>query len=405
MNRGKGNNLPRVKITNQSAIRKIIYYDGPILRAEIAKRLGLTVPTITTNVNSMISCGLVSETDGSSVPTNTLGRKAKPIDIVQDSRYFIGAELHRHARYFVITDYRGKIVHSEKDGENIVEYEDMIRAAGIIIKKMLNAGIVPRGKIGGIGLAVPGVINPETGLLGVLKPYGWKNKDIVRDIRQYIDYDGPVKIENDARARAYACQLFQRALLKDSSSYTYLYVKDGISCPFFTNADNFQIHVIAPGELGYMVIIPGMPGDNGRLNSLAGERAVKEFCHSAMVQGEAKILSEICPENAAPNINQIVQAQKRGDAAIDKIITNAVRYLGIGVANSENFVHSDTLLVDSKYFGHEPNRELLRKTIYENLIHPDFFTPEIVFVTPEEYNGARGGAAVAIMADLDTYIE
>ena len=51
----QGSNSLRVKITNQSAILKIIYYFGPIKRAEIARRLDLTLPTITTNVNSMIA--------------------------------------------------------------------------------------------------------------------------------------------------------------------------------------------------------------------------------------------------------------------------------------------------------------------------------------------------------------
>ena len=47
----RGNNLPRVKLSNQSSILRMIYHCGPIKRAEIAERLGLTLPTITTNMN------------------------------------------------------------------------------------------------------------------------------------------------------------------------------------------------------------------------------------------------------------------------------------------------------------------------------------------------------------------
>ena len=55
----QGANLPRVKVSNQSAILRTIYHNGPIKRAEIAQRLGLTLPTITTNVNTMIAAGSV----------------------------------------------------------------------------------------------------------------------------------------------------------------------------------------------------------------------------------------------------------------------------------------------------------------------------------------------------------
>ena len=37
-----GNNLSRVKVTNQSAIRQMIYHDGPISRIEISEKLSLT---------------------------------------------------------------------------------------------------------------------------------------------------------------------------------------------------------------------------------------------------------------------------------------------------------------------------------------------------------------------------
>ena len=63
----QGNNLPRVKMTNQSSILRMVYHCGPITRADIAKRLDLTLPTITTNINAMISaCWTSSRTPGGS---------------------------------------------------------------------------------------------------------------------------------------------------------------------------------------------------------------------------------------------------------------------------------------------------------------------------------------------------
>ena len=46
----QGNNLPRVKMTNQSSILRMVYHCGPITRADIARRLDLTLPTITAAV-------------------------------------------------------------------------------------------------------------------------------------------------------------------------------------------------------------------------------------------------------------------------------------------------------------------------------------------------------------------
>lgn len=103
-----GNNLPRVKVTNQTAIRKLIYHYGPVLRSEIAERLSLTLPTITTNINSMIANGAVCEIDEMKTSQNRLGRKANPVDIVDDFHYFVGVEMRERSRHICITNFREK---------------------------------------------------------------------------------------------------------------------------------------------------------------------------------------------------------------------------------------------------------------------------------------------------------
>ena len=98
----RGNNLPRVKISNQSSILRMIYHCGPIKRAEIAERLGLTLPTITTNINSMIADGIVMETGCAGELSGGLGRKARLVDIVPEARHFIGVEVQGYRRVLCV---------------------------------------------------------------------------------------------------------------------------------------------------------------------------------------------------------------------------------------------------------------------------------------------------------------
>ena len=84
-----GGNLPRVKISNQVAIRKMIYHYGPITRSEISRQLNLTLPTITTNVSTMLAKGILQEISPIA-DEKSIGRPASPVDIAADSAYFIG---------------------------------------------------------------------------------------------------------------------------------------------------------------------------------------------------------------------------------------------------------------------------------------------------------------------------
>ena len=109
----KGNNMMRLKQENQSSIRKIIYLRGPVLRSSIAEDLHLTLPTITTNVNAMLQSGILFEDRDNVVMTP--GRSALPVDIVPDSRYFIGVEITQISRSVCICNYRGAIVFTSID--------------------------------------------------------------------------------------------------------------------------------------------------------------------------------------------------------------------------------------------------------------------------------------------------
>ena len=105
---GQGVNPARVKAANQAAILKTIYHRGPIKRAEIAESLGLTLPTITTNIHSMMARGIVREAGALQSSARFAGRRAHPVDIVPESRHFLGVEIQGTRRAVCLLDYRGK---------------------------------------------------------------------------------------------------------------------------------------------------------------------------------------------------------------------------------------------------------------------------------------------------------
>ena len=112
----QGNNPVRVKKQNEVLVKEIIYKYGPISRSQIAERLSLTPPTITTNVNALLKQGLVYETEeGEEKPEHapaghkTLGRKPVKIDFVENARYVIGAEINKYQIAVCLMNLRGKV--------------------------------------------------------------------------------------------------------------------------------------------------------------------------------------------------------------------------------------------------------------------------------------------------------
>ena len=385
----KGNNMMRLKQENQSSIRKIIYLRGPVLRSSIAEDLHLTLPTITTNVNAM-----------------TPGRSALPVDIVPDSRYFIGVEITQISRSVCICNYRGAIVFTSIDNTIYKEYSEVLQSAARLVQAALQSTVVPTNRICGIGVCLPGLIDSEAGKLLAHRQFGWYDKDVVKDLREFTGYTGPITVENDASSRALAAQLFLREQLKEVPSFFYLYVSIGIASPFVKNDFSLSSSPVGAGELGYMIMDPKMPfgtwGSTGSLNNLAGIRALKEQAQAAAISGRAPYLYSLCGD-ALPTEAQLMDSATH-DEVIDKLIRDVILYLGVAIANEDNLVRPESILVDAPYFVHQKYRELFMDTLYKYSFRPSHFRFHIIFLNRDELPGAKSAAAVAIRSDFDKYI-
>ena len=379
----------RLKQENQSSIRKIIYLRGPVLRSSIAEDLHLTLPTITTNVNAMLQNGIFFEDRDNVVMTP--GRSALPVDIVPDSRYFIGLEITQLSRSVCICNYRGAMVYTSIDNTMYKEYHEVLQSAARLVQAALQSTVVPSNRICGIGVCLPGLIDSEAGKLLAHRQFGWYDKDVVTDLRKLTGYTGPITIENDASSRALAAQLFLRDQLKEVPSFFYLYVSIGIASPFAKNDFSLSSSPVGAGELGYMIMDPKMPfgtwGSTGSLNNLAGIRALKySLCGDAL-----------------PSEEQLMDSATH-DEAIDELIRDVILYLGVAIANEDNLVRPECILVDAPYFVHQKYRDLFTDTLYKYSFRPSSFRFHIIFLNRDELPGAKSAAAVAVRSDFDKYI-
>lgn len=386
----------------------MIYQRGPISRLEISEKLELALPTITTNVATLIAKGLVKEVENAPRAEKTLGRRTTLIDIAEDSRYFIGIEMRGALRRACVSDYRGNRLYTAADDTFYADYEENIRATCEMAKKLLSREDV-RDKIAGVGICVPGLVDSGKGILRVHPGYQWRNKDLRRDAARLLGYEGPISVENNACARAYGAHLFHQDLLREAQSFAYLYISAGIACPLCFNSLSPGGTIAGEGEVGHMVMDPAGPvcscGNRGCLEAYASERAVLDRAAVALRTGHAPILRKLCPGPEEISIEKVLEAQDQGDPAILAIMEDAVTRLGLAIANIDNFVRPDTMLIESKFFLQERNRIRLLEVIHQNLYTETVMDVKFSFVPPDAFSGALGAAAAAIREDLKAYVE
>ena len=405
----KGNNLPRVRAANRSSILRMVYHCAPITRADIARRLGLTLPTITTNISAMSAGGLVRELDRPENADQRSGRKSRLLDIVPQARKYVGVEMQGTDSAVCVTDFRGQVLGRAEAPAADRDYEHNLDMTCRMVRDLLAQLGLCFDDIDALGFCLPGLVDTEGGILRVRPSFNWFDKNILRDVRRRLGFDRPICVENNACARACGASLFQRELLNDVQTFAYLFIHTGIACPLILNTSGSYGSIVGAGEVGHMVMEPNGPqctcGNHGCLEAISSNRAIISRCMEALAKGEAPILRSLCPKGEAPTMDQILQAQEAGDPAVYLIVERAVYTLGVAIANIDNFTCPHTMLIDGKLFGNPANRRQLLDVARRNICNVSRGDTDFIFVEPDRYSGARGAAAVAIAHGLQTCAE
>ena len=398
----RGGNLPLIKQKNVSLIKKAVYRYSPISRTEIAQRLSLTSPTITTSVNPMIAQGLLREL---SVPEEgrdmgrTPGRRPVKLEFVPEAHYFCGVDLGPYGISCALTDLMGRMVAASTSAyTDMGSYDSTMEMLVESIPDFIRTAKLPRDKVLGVGVVMPGLIDGTAGKINSTFRNGWGGHFLARDLSEKIGIQ--VKVDNNVRARIIEADLFDRALLGDPVAY--FYVSYGVACHLMINGNVIYGEFAAAGEIGHTVIQQDGPlcttcGNYGCLEALASEKAVVSQCRASLYYGDRPtVLTEICGDPEKLTIEHVLEAQRRGDETVERILHSCIRYLGAALANVVSLVSPKTVLVDGRIFNVKQNCAQLLDEVKKHTLSTGRETTEFTFLPYDTYRGARGAASIAV---------
>ncbi|MGW2855569.1 winged helix-turn-helix transcriptional regulator, partial [Streptomyces sp. NPDC001215] len=100
--------LPLTAGERSVAIEVLVH--GPLSRTELAHRLNLSAGSLTRLTKPLIESGLLVEVpDGGGATQTRQGRPSRPLDIVAESRAFLGFKVTQERVYGVVTTLRSDV--------------------------------------------------------------------------------------------------------------------------------------------------------------------------------------------------------------------------------------------------------------------------------------------------------
>jgi len=309
-----------MKDINRSLVIREVRENGPISRSELSRRTGLVPSTITKLCDELVAENLLFEFgEGRS----TGGRRPMNLLFNNSYGYTIGIKIEDSSVVFSLANLKPTILTHSSAGFPIgATFDEVIPLIFKGIEELIAQ--IPRenssqAQLFGIGIAVSGLVNPDTGVLRFSSLLGWKNIEFGSIIGSR--FGTVVRVDNDVNCYALAQKWLGKG--KDARNFVCITIGEGIGSGVIVDNQLYRGAAGGAGEIGHMIIVGG-----GRL-CYCGQRG----CLEAYASTKA-ILDEIAARTGTRNsIEGVLDRARSGDSDSLEVLSKAGQAIGWGLVN------------------------------------------------------------------------
>ncbi len=193
-----GGSINEMRRRNRKIVLQEIVFNAPASRSQISKNTGLTGAAVSRITRELIDVGLISE--GKTVEVKgQVGRRNVRLELADNGAYVLGIALTANSQSISIGNSKGEIVAQRRMEGLVLEnpavvVEQISRAAN----KMIQSANIELGRVVGCGIAVGGVVDPDSGVLIRSDPLEWYDLPLASMFHDSLGL--PVRLEGRAVA-------------------------------------------------------------------------------------------------------------------------------------------------------------------------------------------------------------
>jgi N-acetylglucosamine repressor len=351
---------PQVNL-NKIKVLHLIRNGKEITRSEIIKKSGLSAPTVTRIVENLVHLNLI-QTDG--IGSSVGGRRPQLIHFNSKANYVIGIDLGATFIRAALSNLDGEFIFEIHVPTNLKKgFDGVMKQVGELIEKLCDRAHQKSLKLWGIGIAVCGMVNKNSGIVEYSPIFGWRNEDIRAALSKYTVLN--IALGNVTHLIALGELLY--GVGKRHENFICINVGYGIGSgiiidgKLFGGADGFA------GEIGHVVIDKkssrkGLEGISGTLEALASGYGVADIAIERAKSDPKSILHSLNAEDI--DAKQVFEAAKKGDNLACEIINEVATDLSIGIDTLIKLFNTECIVLSG---GFVLNGEMLIEKIRETV--------------------------------------
>ena len=319
--------MNKKSLSYKKSILKELLIGKTLSCAEISERTGKSTALVTKMLNEMIADGFVEE---KGFAPSSGGRRPLTYSLRPKSLYLIGVAMDQFVTRVAIVDTHLNFALPVTEVElTLADNENALQELGDAILKTINNSGIDREKFIGIGIGMPGFIDPHHGA-----NYTFMGRNVAAYIKTKTNL--PVFIENDSSTIALAENTFGQA--KEEANAMIINVSWGVGLGMIINGKLFRGNDGFAGEFSHIpLFVNGKLCSCGKTGCLETETSLNFMLAQAeesIGNGKASILKESLPQAKSheEKYQAFMKAAQIGDSLTVEIISNAGYNIGRGIA-------------------------------------------------------------------------
>lgn len=332
---------------NKIKILGLIRDYGTISRAELVTKSGLSAPTVTRIVNSLITEEKLVLSVG--VGSSNGGRPPVLLKFNGEKNYVIGIDLGATAIRGVLSDLNGKFLEDIEITTRLeAGFDEIMEDVAAMIRELAESKKKSaRSVVYGVGIAVAGLIDMKENIVEYSPVFNWYKVDIVEALEKKVGI--PVIFDNVTRLMALGGLCFGKG--QRSRNFICVNVGYGIGSGIIANGELLTGSNGFAGEFGHMTIdkdsdIQCSCKKYGCLEALASGKAIALTAQSRLARGQKSLLNDMCGDEISKvNTKMVADAANQGDELALNVFKRAMEYIGIGVANLVNLFNPEMIVI------------------------------------------------------------
>lgn len=400
---GKPTTLSDLRVNHASLVLTALRLNGPLSRAQLARQTGLSQPTVSGIVDELLSLGLVVE-QGEGPSTG--GRRPTMLSLGGTDLYVLATDLGGTRMKMGLVNLQGRLLASRavptpgsgRDGNGRLRPEQILQGVVANLKRFMDETAVPKDRIMALGLGLPGVTDPDRGMVTLAPALGWVDMPIVKAMEEAIGL--PVFVENDVNAAAVAEQRYGQG--RQLRHFVFVALGTGIGAGLILDGHLYRGHANAAGEVGYLAIdrewIRAHTSPQGShreafgcWESLSAAPAIERMALELLACDDLARASTLRP--AGLTAQTVMEAAAQGDPVGRAVLDQLAENLALGLTNIVVLLDPEAIILGG---GVSLAGDLLLNAVRDRLAQTSPFVPELLISELGEEAGLLGAAAVAV---------